>query len=120
MRKTLGFPLYNIKETRGDGDSTGFLTHSPASPDLNSLASLEQPPTASRAERKRQYDSPSTANARNFTVNSQTHKPEPATKMEEREMTQGQFEAKPLEVQDGVAVLEESVELHVPDVMTQV
>lgn len=43
----------------------------------------------------------------------------PATKMEEGEMSRGQFEAKPLVVGDGVAAREESVELHLPDVISQ-
>ncbi|KAE9581840.1 hypothetical protein CGCF415_v004209 [Colletotrichum fructicola] len=42
------------------------------------------------------------------------------TAMEEHEKEEGKFSAQPLKVQNGVAMLEESVELHVPDVMTQV
>ncbi|KAH6693837.1 hypothetical protein F5X68DRAFT_248309 [Plectosphaerella plurivora] len=45
---------------------------------------------------------------------------QPATQMEKRELSTGHFEAKPLEVQDGVAVLEESIQLHLPDVISQV
>ena len=42
------------------------------------------------------------------------------TSMEELEDTKGCFLSAPLKVVQGVAVLEESVELHVPDVVTQV
>ncbi|KAK2035209.1 hypothetical protein LX32DRAFT_578029 [Colletotrichum zoysiae] len=43
-----------------------------------------------------------------------------ATAMEEHEKEQGKFLAKPLEVAHGVAVSEESVERHTPDLVTQV
>lgn len=43
----------------------------------------------------------------------------PKTPMEELEDTEGRFLPAPLKVDHGVAVLEESVELHVPDVVTQ-
>ncbi|RNJ52701.1 hypothetical protein D7B24_003070 [Verticillium nonalfalfae] len=42
------------------------------------------------------------------------------TDMEVHEMKTGEFESAPLVVDDGIAVLEESLELHVPDVVTQV
>lgn len=45
---------------------------------------------------------------------------EDATKMEEHEHEEGKFFAQPLEVHNGIAVLEESVEMHVPDLVTQV
>ncbi|GKT54143.1 hypothetical protein ColTof3_01482 [Colletotrichum tofieldiae] len=41
------------------------------------------------------------------------------TEMEEHEKEEGKFLAKPLEVAHGVAVLEESVERHAPDLVTQ-
>ncbi|KAF2994558.1 hypothetical protein E8E14_002664 [Neopestalotiopsis sp. 37M] len=41
------------------------------------------------------------------------------TQMEEEEIQEGRFHKTPLEVATGIAVLEESVEMHVPDVMTQ-
>lgn len=44
---------------------------------------------------------------------------EKLTQMEEEEIQEGRFHKTPLEVADGIAVLEESVEMHVPDVMTQ-
>ncbi|ETS83935.1 hypothetical protein PFICI_05811 [Pestalotiopsis fici W106-1] len=44
---------------------------------------------------------------------------ETLTQMEEQEIEEGRFHKTPLEVADGIAVLEESVEMHVPDVMTQ-
>lgn len=40
--------------------------------------------------------------------------------MEERESIEGEFGDKPLDVGNGVAVSEEGVELHVPDVIAQV
>ena len=43
----------------------------------------------------------------------------PLTAMETGELVQGEFGSAPLEVKDGVAVMEESVELHVPDIITQ-
>ena len=43
----------------------------------------------------------------------------PLTPMEEQEGEEGIFGSAPLEVVDGVAVTEESVGLHVPDVITQ-
>ncbi len=43
----------------------------------------------------------------------------PLTPMEEKELSGAHFSSRPLEVQDGVALLEESIELHVPDVITQ-
>ncbi|OHW90034.1 hypothetical protein CSPAE12_11341 [Colletotrichum incanum] len=43
-----------------------------------------------------------------------------STEMEEHEKEEGKFLAKPLEVARGVAVLEESVERHAPDLVTQV
>ncbi|KAG4432798.1 hypothetical protein IFR05_011709 [Cadophora sp. M221] len=42
-----------------------------------------------------------------------------STAMETDELKQGEFGSAPLEVKDGVAVTEESVELHVADVITQ-
>jgi hypothetical protein len=42
----------------------------------------------------------------------------PLTSMEQDEL-RGKFAKEPLEVQDGVAVLEESLQLHLPDVITQ-
>jgi hypothetical protein len=45
---------------------------------------------------------------------------EQPTQMEEQEMDERRFHGEPLEVADGIAVLEESVEMHVPDVMTQI
>lgn len=42
------------------------------------------------------------------------------TSMEERESIEGEFGDKPLDVGNGVAVSEEGVELHVPDVIAQV
>lgn len=39
--------------------------------------------------------------------------------MEEQEEEQGNFLAQPLNVPNGVAVLEESVEMHEPDLVTQ-
>jgi hypothetical protein len=44
---------------------------------------------------------------------------EQPTRMEEEEMEEQRFYEEPLELADGVAVLEESVEMHVPDVITQ-
>lgn len=44
---------------------------------------------------------------------------EQPTLMEVQEMEEGRFNGEPLEVVDGVAVLEESVEMHMPDVMPQ-
>jgi len=41
------------------------------------------------------------------------------TPMEEKELSGAHFSSQPFEVQDGVALLEESIELHVPDVVTQ-
>lgn len=43
----------------------------------------------------------------------------PLTAMETGELIQGEFGSAPLEVKDGVAMSEESVELHVPDIITQ-
>ncbi|KAJ0168406.1 hypothetical protein CTA2_6412 [Colletotrichum tanaceti] len=45
---------------------------------------------------------------------------EDSTDMEEHEKEEGKFLAQPLEVARGVAVLEESVERHAPDLVTQV
>ncbi|TDZ18747.1 hypothetical protein Cob_v008237 [Colletotrichum orbiculare MAFF 240422] len=45
---------------------------------------------------------------------------EEVTTMEEHEKEEGKFFDKPLKVPKGVAVLEESVEMHVPDIITQV
>ncbi|ROT42067.1 hypothetical protein SODALDRAFT_347154 [Sodiomyces alkalinus F11] len=45
---------------------------------------------------------------------------EKTTEMEKRESEEGKFGDKPLEVDKGVALSEESVELHIPDVLTQV
>ncbi|KAH6724241.1 hypothetical protein BKA61DRAFT_687369 [Leptodontidium sp. MPI-SDFR-AT-0119] len=42
-----------------------------------------------------------------------------STAMETDELIQGEFSSAPLEVKDGIAVTEESVELHVADVTTQ-
>lgn len=39
--------------------------------------------------------------------------------MEEKEKREGSFSDEPLVVNDGVAVTEEAVALHVPDVITQ-
>lgn len=44
---------------------------------------------------------------------------EKSTRMENLEMEERRFHGGPLKVADGIAVLEESVEMHVPDVMTQ-
>ncbi|KAL2075537.1 hypothetical protein VTL71DRAFT_480 [Oculimacula yallundae] len=41
------------------------------------------------------------------------------TPMETNELIQGEFSSEPLEVKDGIAVTEESVELHVADFITQ-
>ncbi|KAK0128547.1 hypothetical protein ONS95_000513 [Cadophora gregata] len=43
----------------------------------------------------------------------------PLTSMETGELIQGEFGRAPLDVKDGVALTEESVELHVPDIITQ-
>jgi hypothetical protein len=43
----------------------------------------------------------------------------PLTPMEEHEKNDGMFGSQPLEVIDGVAMMEESVELHVADLLTQ-
>jgi hypothetical protein len=43
----------------------------------------------------------------------------PLTPMEKDELEEGRFGSRPLEVDGGVAVLEESVELHSADVITQ-
>jgi hypothetical protein len=43
----------------------------------------------------------------------------PLTPMEEHEKSDGTFGSGPLEVIDGVAMMEESVELHVADLVTQ-
>lgn len=45
---------------------------------------------------------------------------EDSTDMEEHEKEEGKFLAQPLEVAHGVAMLEESVERHSPDLVTQV
>ncbi|KAF6831935.1 hypothetical protein CPLU01_06452 [Colletotrichum plurivorum] len=42
------------------------------------------------------------------------------TEMEEHEQEEGKFSDQPLEVPHGVAVVEESVEMHKPDILTQV
>ncbi|KAK9770305.1 hypothetical protein SCAR479_13046 [Seiridium cardinale] len=42
------------------------------------------------------------------------------TRMEEHEMEEGCFHEEPLEVAHGIAILEESVEMHVPDIMSQI
>lgn len=42
-----------------------------------------------------------------------------ATPMMTEELEEGRFHPDPLDVGDGIAVLEESVELGVPDVLTQ-
>lgn len=43
----------------------------------------------------------------------------PLTPMEEKEKREGSFSGEPLDVEDGVAVTEEAVTLHVPDIITQ-
>lgn len=42
------------------------------------------------------------------------------TQMEAEEMDEGYFQERPLEVADGIAVLEESVDIHIPDIVTQI
>ncbi|KAK6209090.1 hypothetical protein LQW54_006690 [Pestalotiopsis sp. IQ-011] len=53
------------------------------------------------------------------TPHEETFLRESLTLMEEQEIEEGRFHNTPLEVADGVAILEESVEMHVPDVITQ-
>lgn len=43
----------------------------------------------------------------------------PSTTMEKKEEQDRSFSGEPLKVEDGVAVTEEAVALHVPDVITQ-
>lgn len=43
----------------------------------------------------------------------------PLTPMEQEELQSHHFNPDPLELPDGVALLEESVELHIPDIITQ-
>lgn len=121
LRKTLGFPLWNLKDGRGPNDKLGFISHSPASPDLPNLTNQEHSARVSKAEKKAAAQDITTALPRLTITSPDGHVHEqPVTSMEQREMEKSQFEAKPLEVADGIAVLEESVELHVPDIMTQV
>ncbi|KAI0178411.1 hypothetical protein BJ166DRAFT_50503 [Pestalotiopsis sp. NC0098] len=53
------------------------------------------------------------------TPHEETFLRESLTLMEEQEIEEGRFHDTPLEVADGFAILEESVEMHVPDVITQ-
>ncbi|KAM0283364.1 hypothetical protein ACHAQH_002486 [Verticillium albo-atrum] len=72
----------------------GHLPRSPGSPDLNHVAETKE--------------------AESLLPRTVT------TDMEAREMKKGRFGPSPLVVDEGIAVLEESVELHVPDVVTQI
>jgi hypothetical protein len=101
------------------GSNKGHLTRSHAAPNLPTLTANATPPPSN----KRLIDGV----VQKTSLHSLIEEPEeemvpkkPATQMEKRETSTGHFEAKPLEVQDGVAVLEESVQLHTPDVISQV
>ncbi|KAM0323306.1 hypothetical protein ACHAQA_008898 [Verticillium albo-atrum] len=85
-------PIANISPSKPH--DKGHLPRSPGSPDLKHVAETKE-------EQGRLS-------------------PTATTDMEVREMKRGEFEAAPLKVDEGIAVLEESVELHVPDVVTQI
>ncbi|GKT51638.1 uncharacterized protein ColSpa_11819 [Colletotrichum spaethianum] len=91
------------------------LPRSPGSPNLAAQAAFHQ--ETGEGESSWQDTTASTVSLP-AAVNVQLG--EDSTEMEEHENEEGKFLAQPLEVARGVAVLEESVERHAPDLVTQV
>ncbi|OHE91522.1 hypothetical protein CORC01_13171 [Colletotrichum orchidophilum] len=92
--------------------------HLPRSPGTPNLAAQVEKPSESHTDDSSWQDT--TASTMSIPAGTSGQLSDDATEMEEQEKAQGRFSATPLDVPKGVAVLEESVEMHAPDLVTQV
>ncbi|KAJ0302860.1 hypothetical protein COL516b_006903 [Colletotrichum fioriniae] len=98
---------------------TLLLPHAnlPRSPGTPNLAAQVEKPSEPNEDDSSWQDT--TASTTSLPIGVSGHLGDDATEMEEQEEEQGNFLAQPLNVPNGVAVLEESVEMHEPDLVTQ-
>ncbi|KAK1634716.1 hypothetical protein BDP81DRAFT_482477 [Colletotrichum phormii] len=92
--------------------------HLPRSPGTPNLATQVEKPLEPNEDDSSWQDT--TASTMSLAAGVSGHIGDAATEMEEQEEEQGSFLAQPLTVANGVAVLEQSVEMHEPDLVTQV
>ncbi|KAK7436063.1 hypothetical protein Landi51_12708 [Colletotrichum acutatum] len=99
---------------------TLLLPHAnlPRSPGTPNLAAEVEKPSGPNEDDSSWLDT--TASTTSLPAGVSGHLGDDATEMEEQEEEQGSFLAQPLTVPNGVAVLEESVGMHEPDLITQV
>lgn len=99
---------------------TLLLPHAnlPRSPGTPNLAAEVENPSEPNEDDSSWLDT--TASTASLPAGVSGHLGDDATEMEEQEEEQRNFLAQPLTVSNGVAVLEESVEMHEADLITQV